>query len=577
MSSLKKNVLLYNVALTVVFVLLALVFVYPFAKTSTIFFSDDMYYHLQRINELISDYQGKNFFVGIYTSTFNQIGYPLNLFYPWITLIPFVLISLLVRNQVMAIYLGIAFYTFLTLIFTYWTTLKFSKNRLQSFAASLIYAFCSYRVIDIFARFALGEFLALTFLPLCVYGLYAVIKGDYGDWPFLAFGMSFILLSHVLSTFIDLLFLIVIFIILIIRPVNNIKRRIMSLLKSMVVAITSSAIFLFPFLEQELYQQFAQPSKMDMVAQALLPSKLVAASLNNSLGRVDAGNTYNIGFVLLIILVVGIIKFSNFEKKYKIIFLLSLGLLIFTTTLAPWSNLQKTPLSLIQFPWRFLGPASYLLSIIGGYEVLLVKENKIVIISGLLIAVLFPWYAGINNMKNEISNPEQSMNYHMITYSNHGFSYAKGIKNKIVSLYYLDQYTPKKGLSKLGDAINRQGLVDNKKTMFTNTKATPNAIEFFSNKFKSSNDIVLPMYMYKNLEAVNGREKKIDLKANQYGQVKVVDTLGSSKIKIMYKLSKLDMLSIVLSIATWSIGIILLIRNLFRNWKEKYDETNSMG
>src|SRR5699024_7002202 len=91
------------------------------------------------------------------------------------------------------------------------------------------------------------------------------------------------------------------FIILIIGPVNNIKQRIISLLKSIVVAITSSAIFLFPFLEQELYQQFAQPSKMDMITQALIPSKLVVSSLNNNLGRVDAGNTYNVGFILLII------------------------------------------------------------------------------------------------------------------------------------------------------------------------------------------------------------------------------------------------------------------------------------
>lgn len=563
--------------LVIIFILLALVFIYPFAKTNTIFFSDDMYYHLQRINELVSDYQEKNFFVGIYTSSFNQIGYPLNLFYPWITLVPFVLFSFLVRNQVMAIYVGIAFYTFLTLIFTYWTTLKFSKNRLQSFATSLIYTFCSYRVIDIFARFALGEFLALTFFPLCAYGLYAVIKGNYKDWPFLAFGMSFVLLSHILSTFINLLFLIAVFIILIIGPVNNIKQRIISLLKSIVVAITSSAIFLFPFLEQELYQQFAQPSKMDMITQALIPSKLVVSSLNNNLGRVDAGNTYNVGFILLIIIVLGIIKFSTFEKKYKVIFLLSLVLLIFTTTLVPWYNIQKTPLSLIQFPWRFLGPASYLLSVVGGYEISLVKENKFGVISCLLIIVLVPWYAGISNMKNEINNPDQFMNYHMITYCKQGFLYTKGTKEKIISLYYLDQYTPKKGLSRLENVINHQGLVDNKKVTFTNIKAVPNAIEFSSNKFETSSNIVLPMYMYKNLEAVNGKGKKIKLKANQYGQVKVVSTLGSPKIKVMYKLSNLDWLSIVLSMGTWSIGILFLVLNLFRNWKEKYDKTSSMG
>lgn len=97
MEGLEKNRWLYNITLCIFFVILSLLFVYPLAKTNTIFFSDDMYYHIQRINELISNYQSKNYFVGIYTSTFNQMGYPLNLFYPWVTLIPFVLFSFLYK------------------------------------------------------------------------------------------------------------------------------------------------------------------------------------------------------------------------------------------------------------------------------------------------------------------------------------------------------------------------------------------------------------------------------------------------------------------------------------------------
>ena len=63
-------------------------------------------------------------------------------------------------------------------------------------------------MIDIFARFALGEFIALTFIPLCFYGLYAIIIGNEKDWTFLAAGVSLILLTHILSTIIVFVFLI---------------------------------------------------------------------------------------------------------------------------------------------------------------------------------------------------------------------------------------------------------------------------------------------------------------------------------------------------------------------------------
>lgn len=117
-----------RIFLLIIFLTLSLLFVLPFAKTGTIFFSDDMYYHIQRINELITNNKSGNFFIGIYTNTFDKIGYPLNLFYPWVTLLPFVLFSLAIKNQVLAIYLGIAFFNFLTLIFTYWTTKSIVKE-----------------------------------------------------------------------------------------------------------------------------------------------------------------------------------------------------------------------------------------------------------------------------------------------------------------------------------------------------------------------------------------------------------------------------------------------------------------
>ena len=39
-----------------------------------------------------------NWFIGIYTYSFGKIGYPLNMFYPWITLLPFALIKVITNS-----------------------------------------------------------------------------------------------------------------------------------------------------------------------------------------------------------------------------------------------------------------------------------------------------------------------------------------------------------------------------------------------------------------------------------------------------------------------------------------------
>lgn len=124
--------------LPLLFVILSIIFVFPFLRSNTVYFADDLYFHLQRIEEIRYGIQHGQWFTYLYSHTFNKVGYPLNLFYPWVTLLPFSLISLIVRNQSLAIYLGIAFYTFLTLCFSYLSSFKYSKNRIQSITTAIV-------------------------------------------------------------------------------------------------------------------------------------------------------------------------------------------------------------------------------------------------------------------------------------------------------------------------------------------------------------------------------------------------------------------------------------------------------
>lgn len=561
----------HNVVILIAFFILSLLFVFPFAKTGTVFFGDDMYYHLQRINELAMNIKQGNWFIGIYTYSFGKIGYPLNMFYPWITLLPFALIKVITNSTFYAAYLGISFYTFLNLTFVYWTTLKLTNQKIQSLITAIIYSFCSYRVIDIFARFALGEFIALTFIPLCFYGLYAIIIGNEKDWTFLAAGVSLILLTHILSTIIVFVFLIAFLLIfLLFWKIEDIRARLFAMIKAVLFAILGSAIFVIPFLEQELFQKFAQPSKMNMVNTAVLPSQLISQSLDNNLLKGSAGNTYNIGIILLIVLIIGLIQYRKWNKLYKAIYFVGITFLLMSTNLVPWSILQKTPLTFIQFPWRFLGLSSYLLSIIGGYELSNIrisnsKLGKISIVGSIILVLLLPWYSSVNRVTAYIFDHPQTPDYWLFTLRKNHFSTLIKSEDEIFKYYYPEQYTPKGGEYRLNLVEHHEAIISNEKVMIKDISFKPNRITFQSKSFTSAHNVILPMYAYKNLKVIDKNVKPLRYTVTKDRLINVKNSRHNNVISVYYAMSFVDKLSVTLSIMSWI--YLLIIRFLIKLFK----------
>lgn len=562
---LNRKKLIYAFVLFVSFLILSFLFTYPLLKTNMVYFSDDMFFHIQRIEELTENIKNGNWFVGIYTHTFGKIGYPLNLFYPWITIVPFALLSLIFSNQVLAIYLGIAFYTFLTLLFSYITTYKFSKDRRMAYITACIYAFSSYRVIDIFTRFALGEYVALTFLPLCLYGIYAVCRGNYRDWPYLAFGCSFVLLSHLLSVLLDFILLFIVAIILLVKT-DKIKERVESFIKSVLVALLSSAVFIVPFLEQWLFQKYKQPGKTDLSGESLLPTRFIAESLNNNINRIDNGNTYNLGIIILLIIIIGFIMYRSWNKSYKGIYLFGIFFTILSTSLIPWTILQKTPISYIQFPWRFLGIATLLLSIIGGKEFIQIcKVNSIrnykMFIAMLITIgiVLVPFCSSVIQLKKVMQTTPQ-----LVTYNNKGdFIFNPSQMKNNAGLYHLDDYASKNG-GVIVEQLYKHTSYINGSPYKLKIRSKDNRLTYKFHEFKGNKEIVLPQLLYKNLEVTDSYGKKLPVSTDKYNRLKIRtnQNTNGSEINVRYVMSNIDRIAILLSIGTWLISIIVLLKHL---------------
>lgn len=540
------------------FISLSLLFVVPLQKNGVIYFGDDMNYHVNRIIELIKNFKHGNLMPYIYTYTFDKVGYPLGIFYPWITITPFAFFSILLGN-VNGIYAGFAFYTFLTLVFTYICVKKMNKSSFQANVVSIMYTFCAYRTIDAFSRFALGEFLGMVFLPLCIYGIYAVMFGNKKDWPFLAFGVSFTLLSHVLSTFIIALTLLIIFI-LCIWFVKDKADCLLQIIKAVIIAISSSAIFLFPFVEQELFQKYNPPSPYDVSQTANYMDEIVMSSLRNSVLRYAPGRPYGIGIVLLLVIVFGLLLFKKFDLTSKIVYLLGVFSFICASSIFPWILFKHTPVSLIQFPIRILMITSILLSYSGGDVAEIVyRENTFSITSksfffkaAILLLIIMPWFSSINQLK---SDPLSNSTTNRV--------YTGSMKEyKVDSAWYLDQYTPKKSMRYFKDLKNHIALINGRKKKIHKITSQPNEQIYNIRNLKSGDYIDLPIALYKNLHVYqNGKEIKLMTGKRNTITFKAV---SSGKIVVKYVPSLIDKLGVLLSFVTWLVALIYVAYVYFK-------------
>lgn len=538
-----------KIILELIFILLAILFVLPFVSHGFIPAGDDLGYHFDRVIEIADNFKHGNFFPQMYTYTFYRFGYLLNSFYPWLTIVPFAIFKNIFSNQVIAFAWGFGLYIFIGLNITYHVSNKLFKNKVQSFFTALIYIFSGYLLTDGYSRFAFGEFIAMIFIPACFYGFYAVLFGNKKDWPYLAFGMSAIMLSHVLSTFIVTMTFTILFVVLF-HWINDRKERIKRLAFAVGVFITSSAIFLLPFVQQELYQKFAQPSPMPLSGPNFG---------DNIISALNSNNGDNLGFIIISVLILGLIFWKALNKLEKSCYVIGTIVLAFTTSLFPWTMLTNTFLDVIQFTFRFDMVITILYAVVAGKIVRVVldkifaKNNdrikKSLVSVGALLIILVPWLGDVTNILNYqmAGTPEQ----YRFTKSYKIFTDQNGL--------WMDQYTPEKGQSALGGVTERLAIVDGNQVQLhsKDIKSLPNGLKFTGNLVDSAKSVILPTYNYKNIHVYrNGKQIKWSPNSQDLIQV----DSGSGPITVKYVLSFVDWLTIILSFATWIIALVMYVR-----------------
>ncbi len=248
------------------------------------------------------------------------------------------------------------YYTFLgiaTLLIAYFSVKRITKDRFSACCFAILYTFSSYRFADVFYRGALGECIALAFLPLACLGIYLIFRDNYKNWGVLSIAMALMAYSHLLSLLMTSAFVVVCAIALWVKADNK-KQRISAFIKAVLVSAVLSLGALVPIIQAVLTNRIYHPDgtveKLTSEADGL-PDIIINSVFSKP-------TTHGIGLLILIVLAIDIIlvwRVKDREKRFIALSLTVLSLLLFilTSSVAPWKIIARLPVvRLIQFPWR---------------------------------------------------------------------------------------------------------------------------------------------------------------------------------------------------------------------------------
>ena len=339
--------------------------------------NSDLIIHLDRVLGL-----GGVWFHPINFKTFAQIGDGINYFYPWLTLYPAYVLVRLTHSLVVGMGIFIIWINILTGLIAYYSSKSIFHNKLVALTFSVLYIFTTYRSLDLYRRFDIGEFIAMAFIPLVISALYQIMVCDKQRWMMLAVAMALILYSHLLSLILcgvaGVLEVIALY-----SLSQNKWGEVKQLIKAVILWFLLGLGFLIPCIQQRQLG-VAMPFKAWLPNMALPVKQMIINGLSNSLGN-NRDIIVSLGVLCTLICVTGIFlrKKSRVEWRFLMV---GIVLTLMMTKLFPWKLFGHLP-DFIQFPWRF-GEVAVIFLLLFGVSWLLRRKHPYAIAGVLIITSL---------------------------------------------------------------------------------------------------------------------------------------------------------------------------------------------
>ena len=365
----------------------------------------DTRYHSARLRNLADGLASGQFPVRLGGFSYNGYGAITSVFYPDLLLTPFALLLLAGCSLQYVMNLLLIAGNVLAACTMYSCARRILKQEKLALIASILYVLSVYHVTDGSVRYALGELMAMGFVPIFLTGLWEVIWGEKQRWRTLAAGAALIFMSHMLSTFLCVLLALALCVPMLPKLIR--ERRISGILKAAVFACFLCLFQILPLLTYMRQGIGADASLFTttMASTAMSPAQFFLLGAGN-LSAVPKDTTVSfmpleLGLPLWIgvLLAVSSLKLrpsaeEQGEHRAAFLFLLAGGFFsLMSTTWFPWNYVSVVTglFDKVQFAYRYLMFPALLFSLLGAWgcrEYVQGKAGRIACLAAFALCVI---------------------------------------------------------------------------------------------------------------------------------------------------------------------------------------------
>lgn len=144
-------------------------------------YGHDLSIHLSRIEGLKAGLLAGQFPVRMDPAIINEKGYPFSLMYSDVFLYPTAVLRILGFSLQTSYKVYVASITAATVGITFYALRKMFRSDCAALLGTALYTLSFYRLTNVFVRAAVGEYTAMAFLPLVVYGLWRIYRQSPAD------------------------------------------------------------------------------------------------------------------------------------------------------------------------------------------------------------------------------------------------------------------------------------------------------------------------------------------------------------------------------------------------------------
>lgn len=329
--------------------------------TNKIYLTGDLQFHLNRLIGIYECVKDGQIIPRVYPLTNNGFGYASPQFYCDLFLYPFALLQFFGISYIACYKILFVFYTLIGNVLMYVFLKSVFKNKYWIIASVLVlYSLSNYRMMDGLSRSALGEFLALNFLPLLMLAVYRVLYEKKDSYVLLSLGFISILFSHNISFILYCLLFGIILLFFIITNYKDkvfIKRTLCTVAKATILALLLSAWYLLPMLEQKSVQDLRVfTNGLLHLERSLLGIRKIVDPLmllDNQLAGMTPGDVNLFGLILFVSFAISL--FINRKDKNVLFFsLLTIILVLVSGGKIPLYLIRQTGILQFSFRWYIL-------------------------------------------------------------------------------------------------------------------------------------------------------------------------------------------------------------------------------